>query len=198
VNSFKRSSHRVAAATMLLLTMLTWHAEAIATQLTLTWVNNAVDAAGFSVERSTGGTGAFAEIATTGVGVTTYVDPTVTDATSYCYRVRAFNQTIYSDYSTTACGIPARTAGLAVVKMGPGSGTVVSAPTQVGAASDIICGMNCSGTFASGITVTLTATPATGSTFAGWSGGGCTGTGTCTLTLTSTMIVTAAFNESGS
>jgi hypothetical protein len=58
--------------------------------------------------------------------------------------------------------------------------------------------MNCSGTFASGITVTLTATPATGSTFAGWSGGGCTGTGTCTLTLTSTMIVTAAFNESGS
>jgi List-Bact-rpt repeat protein len=196
VNSFKRSSHCVAAATMLLLTMLAWHAEAIATQLTLTWVNNAVDAAGFSVERSTGGTGAFAEIATTGVEVTTYVDPTVADATSYCYRVRAFTPTIYSDYSTTACGIPARTAGLAVVKMGPGSGTVVSAPTPGGAVSDVICGMNCSGIFASGITVILTATPATGSSFAGWSGGGCTGTGSCKLTLTSTMIVTAAFNKS--
>ena len=34
--------------------------------------------------------------------------------------------------------------------------------------------------------VTLTATPASGSTFAGWSGGGCSGTGTCTVTLSST------------
>jgi hypothetical protein len=197
VSSFKRLSHRGGVATLLLLTMLAWHAEAFATPLTLTWVNNAVDAIGFSVERSTGGTGAFAEVATTGAVVTAYVDPTVTDTTSYCYRVRAFNSTEYSDYSNTACSRRFHpTAGLAVVKMGPGSGTVVSAPTPNSASSGIICGMNCSGSFASGTTVALIATPATGSTFAGWSGGGCAGTGTCTLTLTSTMIVTATFNES--
>ena len=62
---------------------------------------------------------------------------------------------------------------------------------EVGLATAFLCSP-----LASGITVTLTATPATGSSFAGWSGGGCTGTGTCKLTLTSTMIVTAAFNES--
>ena len=97
------------------------------------------------------------------------MDPTLTDAASYCYRVRVFNPTGYSDYSNTACSRRFQpTAGLAVVKMGPGSGT----------------------------TVTQTATQATGSTFAGWSSGGYTSTGTCTLTLTSTMIVTATFNES--
>src|SRR5262249_26510622 len=41
----------------------------------------------------------------------------------------------------------------------------------------------------------LTATPATGSAFAGWSGGGCTGTGTCTVTPTATTTVTATFNQ---
>ncbi|HLE77118.1 MAG TPA: hypothetical protein VJA65_01770 [bacterium] len=125
------------------------------------------------------------------------MDPTLTDAASYCYRVRVFNPTGYSDYSNTACSRRFQpTAGLAVVKMGPGSGIVVSAPTLIGAASEIMCGMNWSGTLASGTTVTQTATQATGSTFAGWSSGGYTSTGTCTLTLTSTMIVTATFNES--
>jgi hypothetical protein len=42
--------------------------------------------------------------------------------------------------------------------------------------------------------VTLTATPTEGSTFAGWSGGGCSGTGTCQLTLSSDQDVTATFN----
>jgi hypothetical protein len=42
--------------------------------------------------------------------------------------------------------------------------------------------------------VTLTATPdARTSTFAGWSGGGCTGTGTCTVTMTAAQNVTATF-----
>ena len=54
---------------------------------------------------------------------------------------------------------------LTVTKAGPGSGTVTSAP------AGITCGAPCSATSASGTTVTLTATPAAGSTFAGWSGG---------------------------
>src|SRR5207245_3663496 len=41
--------------------------------------------------------------------------------------------------------------------------------------------------------VTLTATPAAGSTFSGWSGGGCSGTGTCTVTMSAATTVTATF-----
>ena len=55
---------------------------------------------------------------------------------------------------------------------------------MISAPAGIICGATCSASYASGTAVTLTATPATGSTFAGWSGGGCTGTGTCTVTVT--------------
>ena len=41
--------------------------------------------------------------------------------------------------------------------------------------------------------VTLTATPATGSTFTGWSGGGCSGTGTCVVSVTAATSVSAQF-----
>lgn len=42
--------------------------------------------------------------------------------------------------------------------------------------------------------MTLSADPAPGSAFAGWSGGGCAGTGQCTTTMTSSTTVTAAFS----
>ena len=81
---------------------------------------------------------------------------------------------------------------LTVTKAGTGSGTVASTP------AGISCGSTCSASFASGAQVTLTASPADGSTFAGWSGGGCTGTGTCVVTLTAATTVTATFNSSTS
>jgi hypothetical protein len=42
--------------------------------------------------------------------------------------------------------------------------------------------------------VTLTTSPAKGSTFTGWSGGGCSGTGTCQLTMSADQAVTATFD----
>jgi len=72
-----------------------------------------------------------------------------------------------------------------------GSGTVT--PSPVGAS----CGANC-WSYAAGTVVTLTATPATGSTFGGWSGG-CAGTGvTCTVTMNANLTVTATFNPPAS
>ncbi|MDD5559066.1 choice-of-anchor tandem repeat GloVer-containing protein [Candidatus Methylomirabilis sp.] len=79
------------------------------------------------------------------------------------------------------------TYALTVTKAGTGSGTVTSSP------AGISCGTTCATTFANGATVTLTATPATGSTFAGWSGA-CTGTGACSVTLDAAKSVTATFN----
>jgi hypothetical protein len=47
--------------------------------------------------------------------------------------------------------------------------------------------------YAAGTMVTLTAAADSGSSFAGWSGGGCSGTGTCTVTVNSDQTVTATF-----
>lgn len=48
--------------------------------------------------------------------------------------------------------------------------------------------------YASGATVTLTASPTAGNVFSGWSGGGCSGsTPTCTVMMTATTTVTATF-----
>lgn len=76
---------------------------------------------------------------------------------------------------------------LTVVRSGGGSGAVST--------TNISCGSTCSAAFASGTSLTLTATPASGSGFAGWSGGGCTGTATCSITLTSDETVTATFEK---
>lgn len=60
----------------------------------------------------------------------------------------------------------------------------------------INCGSVCSASFESGTVVTLTATPAGGSIFAGWSGGWCSGIETCTVTLSTAKAVTALFLDS--
>ena len=75
---------------------------------------------------------------------------------------------------------------LTVSKSGTGSGTVTG--------TGINCGADCSEPYTSGTSVVLTAAAASGSTFAGWSGGGCTGTGTCTVSMSAATTVTASFN----
>jgi uncharacterized repeat protein (TIGR01451 family)/uncharacterized repeat protein (TIGR02543 family) len=83
---------------------------------------------------------------------------------------------------------PAVNYTLTVTKAGSGSGTVTSSPAGIN------CGATCSAQFSDGTVVTLTATAAPGSTFAGWSGEGCSGTGTCQVTMSAARSVTATFN----
>lgn len=82
-------------------------------------------------------------------------------------------------------------ASLTVTPAGTGTGAITSAPTGIS------CGTTCSATFAGNSVVTLTATPNSGSSFGGWSGGGCSGTGTCAVTLSANTTVTATFTAGG-
>src|SRR2546421_71484 len=74
---------------------------------------------------------------------------------------------------------------LAVTLAGTGSGTVTSIPSGVG------CSATCSASFDIGTAVALTATPASGSIFSGFSGD-CSGA-TCSLTMGAAKNVTATF-----
>jgi hypothetical protein len=79
------------------------------------------------------------------------------------------------------------TRTLSVSRTGSGNGTVTSSP------SGISCGSTCSASFDYNATVTLTANPAAGSIFTGWSGAGCSGRGTCVVTMTEARSVIADF-----
>jgi hypothetical protein len=76
---------------------------------------------------------------------------------------------------------------LTVAHSGSGAGTVVSRPLGID------CSSICSHSFAVGTEVRLTGLAATGSTFAGWSGGGCSSTSPCIVSLVSAATVTATF-----
>jgi hypothetical protein len=69
-----------------------------------------------------------------------------------------------------------------------GSGTVTSSP------GGINCPPTCTASFNNGTSVTLSAAPASGFAFAGWSGGGCTGTGSCTVVMSGAQSVKATFS----
>jgi len=77
---------------------------------------------------------------------------------------------------------------LTVIKNGAGTGTVTSSPTGIN------CGLDCTEAYATSPLVTLTATSTAGSTFAGWSGSGCSGVGFCVVTMDMTKNVTATFD----
>ena len=67
---------------------------------TISWQDNADNETGFRIERRTAA-GTFIEIGTVGANVTTFADSSVLTATSYVYRVRAYNNTGASGYSGT-------------------------------------------------------------------------------------------------
>jgi hypothetical protein len=159
-----------------------------AASLTLNWADNSNNENGFKIERKTGTTGTFAQIATVGSSITSYTDSSVAAGTTYCYRVRAYNSTANSAYSNEVCGTTptVQTFTLTVSKAGTGSGTVTSSPAGIN------CGAACAANYTSNQIVTLTATPAIGSSFAGWSGNADCADGS--VTLNASKSCTATFN----
>jgi Divergent InlB B-repeat domain len=89
--------------------------------------------------------------------------------------------------SLDAFGPTVAAASLAVAKTGAGEGTVTSDP------AGIDCGAACKAEYNAGSEVTLTAVPAPGSEFAGWSGGGCSLSRICHLTVVGNVEVSAEF-----
>jgi hypothetical protein len=90
--------------------------------------------------------------------------------------------------TTVTATFTANQVALTVNRNGSGTGTVTSSPAGIN------CGGDCSENYNVGTVVTLTATADAGSTFAGWSGGGCIGTGMCTVMMSMATTVTATFN----
>jgi uncharacterized delta-60 repeat protein len=79
---------------------------------------------------------------------------------------------------------------LTVTKSGTGAGTITSNP------AGISCGHVCTYAYDGydgGTSIRLKATPARGSSFISWSGGGCSGTGTCSVAMDQAQTVTATF-----
>jgi len=86
-------------------------------------------------------------------------------------------------------GSPAQvTYTLTARKYGAGNGTITSNNP-----SEINCNVSCSFTYVEGTSVSLTATPANGSTFVGWLGD-CSGMGPCSVRMEQSRTVRAAFN----
>ena len=97
------------------------------------------------------------------------------------------NDSDENPYAFVVQGTAFQTYALTIHKPGNGFGTIVSSP------AGISCGITCQGIYDEGTVITLTATPETGSSFSGWSGGGCSGTQPCAVTLHEDTDISATF-----
>ncbi|HET9153682.1 MAG TPA: hypothetical protein VFN85_06175 [Solirubrobacterales bacterium] len=126
---------------------------------------------------------AVAEPHSTFTGWTVAGEPSACPGTGTC-QVQMNSDT---EVTATFAAIPQRS--LEIAKTGSGTGAVSSEP------AGIDCGPTCAFDFDAGTTVTLFATADPGSVFAGWSGGGCSGTGSCQVSLGESRGVEAQFDE---
>jgi hypothetical protein len=98
----------------------------------------------------------------------------------------------------TTCGGSSSSLTLSVSNGGAGYGSVASSPSGISCYTPVpgnayLVAPDCAENYVSGTKVALTATPASGSVFAGWSGA-CTGTGTCSVTMDTAKSVAATFS----
>jgi hypothetical protein len=119
-------------------------------------------------------------------------DPCLTTITAIGTADSGNAITTNSNFILNPAGGDTTLPSLTVYRVGLGTGTVVSSPTGINCGS----GASCTGHFTLGSGVTLTATPAAGSSFGGWSAN-ClpTNAPTCTLSMTDNETVGAIFNQ---
>ncbi len=79
---------------------------ASSSQINLAWTDNSSNETGFKIERKTGTTGAYVQIATTSANATSYSDTALTVSTTYNYRIRATNSVGDSGYTTEVSATP--------------------------------------------------------------------------------------------
>lgn len=114
-------------------------------------------------------------------GGVTFVDP---NSNAPATLVKVPDQTQGGSFDSTTLVVPPQTTtySLTLSTAGTGSGSISSFPSGA--------------SMPSGMVVALTAAPAAGSTFAGWSGGGCSGTApSCSVTMSKNQAVTATFTQ---
>ncbi|MDZ7364066.1 MAG: fibronectin type III domain-containing protein [candidate division KSB1 bacterium] len=82
-------------------------------QINLSWTDNTSSETGFKIERKTGASGTYAEIATAAQNATSFSDASgLTASTEYFYRIRAFNASNVSGYSNEASATTFSAGGL--------------------------------------------------------------------------------------
>ncbi len=96
--------------------------------VTISWIQNAFNETGFSIERSENDTSNFVQVGTVGVNDTIYTDNTVNPASVYYYRVRSYTP---SSFSISSEYILARTSN------GDGSPVKAIQPAPADSAADI-------------------------------------------------------------
>lgn len=106
--------------------------------------------------------------------------------TGACTGTNTCDVTMNSSQTVQATFAPVAPGQFALTVHDYGNGTIVSTPFG------IQCGIVCSAVYAAGTPVTLTASPAAGTQFAGWSGA-CSGTGPCTVVMSNNVFVNATF-----
>lgn len=91
--------------------------QASGSQVNLAWTDTSSTETGFKVERKSGAGGTYAQIATLGVGVTSYNDMGLASGATYFYRVRDTNASGDSGYSNEASASLAAVLVLAFIEV---------------------------------------------------------------------------------
>lgn len=111
---------------------------ASATKITLTWAETDTNETGFRIERCSGpGCQSFAQIFATAANVVTYSDSGLTANTAYSYRVRAFNATATSDWTTAVTATTLAASAPGFVMVGAGEITSCSSTASLATAAVI-------------------------------------------------------------
>ncbi len=113
-------------------------------------------------------------------------DSNFADWSGACSGTENCNLTMNQNQNVTAIFNLKNKFMLMVSNNGTGTGIVIG--------QGINCGNDCSEEYIENTGVTLSANSTAGSSFAGWNGGGCSGTGNCSITMTQNQNVIAIFN----